>query len=325
MLYTPDALPQPHVETEPLSYLARARVAMGGIGLAGAMLLAPEAASAEPVAISHSKAMSAKEVFQTCQENVRVVAHETSDPNSRSRFSVNTLAWMKHEIKKGHNVVEVDSQVSSDGTFFGFHDRLLNANTRNGHGVAHQKSSKYLTKLRTRTGDRLSNADDLISVLQRNPKVMLQHEFKNYDQQWRANRLKAWFNKFNEAGVLSQINVSSASPRVIEWFTDNHPEDVLERQFIGFGNHLPSLKLAKKIGATQVNVTSEAGFRNNAQYLKQAKRMGLRTSVRSRPDGRGDDGATWLRAIQNGVDQLVTQGPTKYFVCRAVQKAARRS
>lgn len=325
MSYSPDAFLYQPIQTEKLSYLGRARLALGTVGLAGAMMLTPEVAAADDtVSVSSAReSMSPRQVLETCREDIRVVAHESSDPNRRTKFSVNTMEWMRHEINKGHNIIEVDAQVTTDGTFFGFHDRLLNANTRNGHGVAHQKHSRYIQKLRTNTGDRISDADDLISVLQRNPDVKLQHEFKDYNRQWTSKRLKEWYQKFSEAGVLAQINVSSASPRIIQWFSSNTPE-VTDKQFIGFENHLPSLGHAKRIEATQVNVTSEAGLRNNAQYLKRAKSMGLRTSVRSRPSGHGDDGITWLRAIQNGVDQIVTQGPTKSFVCKAVSKAARR-
>lgn len=319
---TIESLPSAAHEASPFK---RARMTIGTIGLTCAMLLAPEIAHAEdntPIASSVRESMSPKEAYDTCHDSVRVVAHETSDPRARSRFTVNTLRWIKHEINQGHNIIEVDTQVSSDNEFFGFHDRLLNANTRNGSGVAHQKRGNYIAGLKTLSGDKLSRADDLIGVLQRNPDIQLQHEFKDYDQQWTPTRLEKWYQTFSEAGVLSQINVSSASQRIIKWFSTKHP-DVLDKQFIGFENRLPSLSLAKRVGASQVNVTSEAGLRNGAAYLKRAKKLGLRTSVRSHPTGKGDDGATWLRAIQNDVDQIVTQGPTKSSVCRAVLRAAR--
>jgi glycerophosphoryl diester phosphodiesterase len=312
-------------EANDTPFFRRAHAFLGAAGLSCALLLSPEAAHAdEGIPVSYAKSsLSPREAMETCQDSIRVVAHESSAPNRRAKYAVNTREWMQHEVRQGHNIIEVDAQVSSDDTFFGFHDRLLNANTRNGSGVAHHKRSNYIQKLRTLTGDRLSDTDDLLHVLRRNPDVQLQHEFKDYDQQWTKNRLEKWYQTFSKSGVLTQINVSSASPRIIKWFGAKHP-DVSDRQLIGFGNRLPSLPLARKIGATQVNVTSDAGLRNGAAYLKRAHKMGLRTSVRSNPNGRGDDGYTWLRAIENNVDQIVTQGPTKYFVCRAVQKAARR-
>jgi glycerophosphoryl diester phosphodiesterase len=268
--------------------------------------------------------MSAKRVYGYCKERVLVVAHNgTAAEGSKSRYDVDTVEWIEHEIKAGHVRIELDEQVSSDGEPFGLHDRLLNAET-NGKGVAHQKQSGYLFKLKTVHGERMASADDLIHILQKYPNITFQHEFKDYDNQWTGDRLDKWFQKFTEAGVMDQVFVSSASTRVLRWFSEKHPEYVQKNglQWIGFGNFLPNLKVAKKIGITQVNVTEEAGLKNNARYLKQAKKMGIKTSVRSNPNGAGDDGRTWLNAIENGVDQIVTQGATKYFVCNAVRKAA---
>jgi hypothetical protein len=200
---------------------------------------------------------------------------------------------------------------------------MLNAET-NGKGVAHSKHGGYLFNLKTVHGDRMASGENLINILQQHSGITFQHEFKDYDNQWTGDRLEKWFKQFSDAGVMDQIYVSSASTRVLRWFSEKHPEYVKQNglQLIGFGNFLPNLHTAKKIGATQVNVTAEAGLRHGAKYMKQAKQMGMRVSVRSNPNGQGDNGRTWLAEIANGADQIVTQGATKYFVCNAIRKAA---
>jgi glycerophosphoryl diester phosphodiesterase len=268
--------------------------------------------------------MSANKAYETCKEDVLVVAHTAAAGEGvRTKFDVNTVKWIEHSIREGHERLELDLQPSKDGVGEGLHNRTLNAET-NGSGPVHGKDSAVIARLRTPHGEHVSTQEDYIRILKDNPKISFQMEWKDYDNQWTGDRIDAVIAKFAEAGVLGQLHFSSASTRVIRYLHDKYPE-VGELQLIGFGNYLPNLHVAKKIGASQVNVTSEAALRNNAQYMKQAKKMGIRVSVRSKPSGEGDNGKIWFNTIKNGADQIVTQGATKYFVCQAVRKAAKAS
>jgi glycerophosphoryl diester phosphodiesterase len=254
-----------------------------------------------------------------------VVAHSgTAAEGNHSSLDVDTTQWINHQIAQGHNRIELDEQVSSDGHGFAFHDRTLNKETKKGKGVVHTKTIKYLNGLKSNHGGSFANSDDLIRILKQNPKVDFQHEFKDYDNQWTPQFLAAWYAQFSAAGVMNQIHVSSSSARVLSWFHTNHPE-VHDLQLIGFGNYLPNLDTAVKAGATQVNAGTSAlnKYKGHPSYLSAARARGLNTSIRSKPNGNGDNGKTWLKAVKFGVDQIVTQGPTKAEVCNAVRNAAR--
>jgi glycerophosphoryl diester phosphodiesterase len=269
--------------------------------------------------------MSAVRAFNTCRKQVAVVAHTgTASEGSHSKLDVDTVPWINAQIKRGHNLIELDEQVSSDGHGFAFHDRKLNAESRGGSGTVHSHSIKYLKKVRSNHGDEFATAQDLIKILRHHHGVTFQHEFKDYDSQWSAQDLANWYQEFAAAGVMDQIHISSASGRVLNWFHANHPE-IHNLQLIGFENYLPDLGTALSVGASQVNVSSDAAlhpYGDHANYLAAARDRGLKTSVRSKPNGNGDNGRTWLKAISFGVDQIVTQGPTKAEVCNAVRKAA---
>jgi glycerophosphoryl diester phosphodiesterase len=282
-------------------------------------------AAKDPADALSSDRMSAIRAFRTCFKQVAVVAHTgTNAEGSKSKFDVDTVDWIQSELRRGHDKIELDEQVSQDGHGFAFHDRTLGKETRNGSGTVHSHSIKYLRQLRSNHGDDFATADDLVRILKNNHKLIFQHEFKDYDNQWSAQDLADWYAKFAGAGVMDQIHVSSASPRILGWFHANHPE-VTNLQLIGFDNYLPDLGTALQVGAIQVNTSSQAALRpygDHANYLAAARARGLKTSVRSKPNGDGDNGKTWLKAIGFGVDQIVTQGPNKAEVCNEVRKAA---
>ena len=266
----------------------------------------------------------ADKVFQQCKRQVIVVAHSgTAAEGGNSKFDVDTVRWIDSQIARGHDRIELDEQVSQDGHGFAFHDRTLNGETKNGSGVVHTKGIRYLKSRNSNHGDRFATSDDLVHILKQHHGISFQHEFKDYDNQWTPQYLEAWYAQFAGAGVLNQIHVSSASPRVLSWFHTNHP-DVRDLQLIGFGDYLPDLSTAISSGATQVNASGAAlnHYQGHASYLSAAQARGLKTSIRSKPNGNGDNGQTWLRAVKFGVDQIVTQGPNKAEVCNAVRKAA---
>lgn len=282
---------------------------------------AKAAAVAAPAANDKAQA---QQYYNQCQ-NVTVVAHTgTNAEGANSQFDVDTTQWINHEIDRGHNRIELDLQVSSDGKGFSFHDQKLNQETRNGSGVVHTRPIKYLKGLKSQHGQDFATTDDLIRILKNNKRISFQHEFKDYDTQWTPESLTTWYNQMAAGGVLDQIHVSSASPRVLSWFHTNHP-DMKDLQLIGFAEYLPDLDTAINVGANQVNTSSSAAldsYKGKTNYLSAARDRGLRTSVRSKPNGAGDNGQTWLKAIKFGADQIVTQGPNKAEVCNAVRKAA---
>jgi hypothetical protein len=155
-----------------------------------------------------------------------------------------------------------------------------------------------------------------MNIVRTTPHFHVQHEFKDYRQQWTQASLQQWYDKLVKAGLQNRFYASSAWPVVLERLEKIDPS--LHTEFIGFNHHRPSLKLARQNHFDQVNVDYIAAFRpwgTFPTYIAAAKAKGIAVSIRSEPSGQGDTPYWWGREVRAGAAALVVQNLTKHYVC----------
>jgi hypothetical protein len=269
--------------------------------------------------------LTSKQMYDRCLDT-RIVVHRSN--RVRKGPDVDTKAWIRRAMSIGR-WIEEDLQHSGSHQLTGwmFHDLTLNALT-NGSGAITHRTNSYIARLRTVHHNRLAPYSYLLNKLHQNPTKRAQLEWKNYNNEFTAEQVQELYQQQVDRGVQTQIYDSSHWPSVLRTLEAIDPS--IYTELIGFGNQQPNLSLAtdskspanERRPFDQINVNYVAAFRpygGYAHYAKAVLAKGLKLSIRSNPNGQGDNPAMWRRAIQMGATALVVQGHGKQYVCNAVR------
>lgn len=284
----------------------------------GAILALTIVFSFAPHADAATDKLNRRQMYDRCMNDVRVVTHRSNRVHKGP--DVDTKAWIRLALSR-NRWIEEDLQRSGSPkpTGWMFHDATFNFLT-NGSGRPPQRTNHYISRLRTRHHNVLASYDWFLMRLKRDPSKRAQLEWKNYNGQFTSDVVTALYQQQVDLGVQTQIYDSSHWPNVLR--TLEGIDSSIYTQLIGFGNQKPNLGLAKEIGVDQINVNYVAAFRPYGSYSHYARAVlasGFKLSIRSNPNGDGDNVRWWRREIQVGATALVVQGHGKQYVCNAVR------
>jgi hypothetical protein len=292
--------------------------------LLGPILALAIALSFAPHADAATEKLNRKQMYDRCMNDVRVVTHRSN--RVRSGPDVDTKAWIRLALSR-NRWIEEDLQRSGSPkpTGWMFHDVSLNYLT-NGTRRVTQRTNHYLSRLHTVHHNVLAPYDWFLMRFVKDPSKWAQLEWKNYNGQFTPAVIQALYQQQVDLGVEDHIYDSSHWPSVLRTLEKIDPS--IYTQLIGFGNQQPSLEVATDSQHNgehpfdQVNVNYVAAFRpygNYSHYARAVLAKGLKLSIRSNPNGDGDNVRWWRREIQVGATALVVQGHGKQYVCDAVR------
>ena len=299
-----------------------------GFALTGAVALSGLGVIAEaPPAVADSQKMSDRQIVEACHDDVRFVTHKGTvrDGGGSKGPAVNTARWYKLMFKQHSAFVEGDERPTVDGGLVALHDDNLATETT-GSGYVHSRPMSYVKKQRTTSGDPIATPMVKARLLKKYHKAEIIEELKNEHNQWTPAYVQKLVDTYSKAEVLDQVaQFTSDSPAALAIIQKlNIPTPTA---LIGPLSYLPNPYTAVKVGAKQVNVSHEKALRPYHGYRTYIDAvhdtigedgLPLQVSIRSNPNGKGDDPRTITKEIEAGVDQLVVQQLTEGQVCAAV-------
>ena len=234
------------------------------------------------------------------QATVKIFAHR----GGKLEFDENTMQAFKGVYEKGLRGFEIDIRITKDNHLVVFHDadfkRVIGVD-----GTVETSTLEEIKALRTKEGNSIPTADEVIEFFNARPGLYVEFEMKTNSPLYEPDKLKLYCDMLYEKVYAnmpegSDYLMTSFDTRPLKYLGDNYPE--VEMLLIrGKALSEEVLKEAASLGITRVGCNVHG---TNKSMVDQAKKQGFTVSLWP-----GHSVEDFLLGVSLGSDYLCTDVP----------------
>jgi glycerophosphoryl diester phosphodiesterase len=201
----------------------------------------------------------------------------------------NTLKAYSIAIELGMDYIECDPRLTKDGVFVIMHDGNVDRMT-NGKGKIADMTLSEIKALKTKNGESIPTLEEVLKLAKdKNTRVYL--DTKDFSDSY----MKQLMEFVKKCGMGDSVMAGLWTREQLKFMRKNYPEVAAS---IPYPTPMPSLKLAKKSGATWVGTILEKA---TDSMLKEADSLGLKVITLEI-----NDRETIVREIKAGMQVIQT-------------------